>query len=189
MGNDRHRRLSDISRRVYRYGRCCVSMRLRLLIYKEVKERMIIRQAKETELAKILELYQNLADVYNGVNTPDVGRYQELWQQICQDERQYLLVAELDGEIIGTLNLTILPNLGHGGQPWAAIDNVAVDPSRRSQGIGAELVAEAGRIAKEHHCYKIVLSSNLARERAHAFYQRLGWKQTHIGFSLDLTVD
>lgn len=146
---------------------------------------MLIRRAKETELPKILMLYQELAGVYDGLNTLNAGKYQEQWQKICQDERQYLLVAEIDDEIVGTLNLTILPNLGHGGQPWAAIDNVVVALDRRSQGIGAELVAEAGRIAKASHCYKIVLSSNLARKRAHEFYQRLGWKQTHIGFSLE----
>lgn len=147
---------------------------------------MIIRKARPAELPQILNLYQDLAGVYGAADAPDISKYQDTWQQICRDERQHLLVAEIDGEIAGTLNLTVLPNLGHGGQPWAAIDNVAVAASQRSQGIGAELVAEAGRIAKEHNCYKIVLSSNLARERAHDFYRRLGWKQTHIGFSLEL---
>lgn len=148
---------------------------------------MVIRKANATELPRILELYQELAGIYGNSDTLDIRSYQELWRQILHDDRQYLLVADIDGEIAGTLNLTVLPNLGHGGQPWAAIDNVAVAANRRSQGIGAQLVAEAGRIAKERGCYKIVLSSNMARERAHDFYRRLGWKQTHLGFSLELS--
>ena len=148
--------------------------------------RMIIRKARGEELMQILELYQELSSAYGEAKRPDPDQYQEQWQKILHDDRQHLMVAEVDREIAGTLNLTILPNLGHGGQPWAAIDNVAVAANRRNQGIGAQLVAEAGRIAKEHNCYKIVLSSNLARERAHDFYKRLGWKQTHLGFSLEL---
>jgi hypothetical protein len=44
----------------------------------------------------------------------------------------------------------------------------------------------ASKTAAEYKCYKIVLSSNLVRKKAHDFYERLGWQQTHLGFSLTL---
>jgi hypothetical protein len=47
-------------------------------------------------------------------------------------------------------------------------------------------MAEVTRIASNLGCYKIVLTSNLTRQRAHEFYRRLGWQQTHAGFSLSL---
>ncbi len=55
----------------------------------------------------------------------------------------------------------------------------------RGQGAGTRLMAEAGRIARGHGCYKIVLTSNLSRWDAHDFYLRLGWRMTHAGFSLE----
>ena len=88
--------------------------------------------------------------------------------------------------MVGTLTLIIIPNLGHHGQPWAAVENVVVDSRLQGQGIGKALMAEAGRIARDHQCYKLVLSSNLIRKDAHEFYRRQGWRQTHSGFSLDL---
>lgn len=147
---------------------------------------MIIRQARETDLPVILRLYQDLAGLYAGVHAVDAEECRSAWQRICADTRQYLLVAEVDDVVIGTLNLTIIPNLGHGGQPWAAIDNVIVSAECRGQGIGVTMLEEAGNIARQQRCYKIILSSNLVREKAHEFYRKLGWKETHIGFSLDL---
>jgi hypothetical protein len=44
-------------------------------------------------------------------------------------------------------------------------------------------VADAARTAG---CYKLALTSNLARAGAHRFYSRLGWKRTHYGYSLEL---
>lgn len=147
---------------------------------------MVIRQACEADLPVILRLYQDLSGLYEGVHAVDNEQCEHAWQRISADPRQYLLVAETGSEVVGTLNLTIIPNLGHGGQPWAAIDNVVVTDACRGQGIGVALLTEAGNIARKEQCYKIILSSNMARERAHEFYRRLGWKQTHIGFSLDL---
>ena len=147
---------------------------------------MIIRRAVEDDLSEILALYKELTGIYSDVNSEDPEAAKSRWQAVCADDRQHVLAAEVDGKIVGTLNLTIVPNLGHGGQPWAAIDNVVVSASQRGQGIGETLIAEAGKIAKARNCYKIILSSNLARTRAHDFYRRLGWKESHIGFSMEL---
>jgi GNAT superfamily N-acetyltransferase len=96
------------------------------------------------------------------------------------------LVGEQDGEIVGTATLVLVPNLGHQGKPWAAVENVVVRSSRRGRSLGTALMSEASRIARSHGCYKIVVTSNLVRQRAHEFYRRLGWQQTHAGFSLNL---
>lgn len=147
---------------------------------------MIIRRAGEADLPAILVLYQELSGAYDGVQTIDAAQCERAWQRISNDPRQYLLVADIEGEVKGTLNLTVIPNLGHGGQPWGAVDNVVVATDQRGQGIGAALIEEAGNIARKERCYKIVLSSNIARKKAHDFYRRMGWKETHVGFSLEL---
>ena len=147
---------------------------------------MIIRKALQNDLPVILAMYADLAGLYDGVKEISETQAAQAWQRISADDRQHLLVAEEAGQVVGTLNLTIIPNLGHGGQPWAAIDNVVVDSASRGKGIGVKLLETAGDIAREHRCYKLILSSNLIRTSAHDFYRRLGWKETHIGFSLEL---
>jgi len=38
-------------------------------------------------------------------------------------------------------------------------------------------------------CYKLALSSNLNREEAHRFYERLGFKKHGYSFSVELSMD
>jgi GNAT superfamily N-acetyltransferase len=141
------------------------------------------------DLPAILDLYQELGATY--AHSPDEGEvdYRELWREVIADTRQQVLVGEQDGEIAGTVTLILVPNLGHQGKPWAAVENVTVRSGKRGQGLGTALMSEVTGIARSHGCYKIVLTSNLARQQAHEFYRRLGWRQTHAGFSLSLTED
>jgi L-amino acid N-acyltransferase YncA len=150
---------------------------------------LLIRPAVVADRPAILDLYQELDAAYE--HSPDEGKVddQELWRQVMADTRQQILVGEQNGEIVGTVTLILVPNLGHRGKPWAAVENVAVLSSRRGQGLGTALMSEVTRIARSQGCYKIVLTSNLTRQRAHEFYRRLGWQQTHAGFSLSLAED
>ncbi|MHB8125538.1 MAG: GNAT family N-acetyltransferase [Desulfitobacteriaceae bacterium] len=151
-----------------------------------MEDKIIIREAVLEDRETIFNLYQELEDAYE--IKPDQNNLEqaELWNKVRQDNRQVFLVAEIDGLVIGTLTLIIIPNLGHHGQPWATIDNVVVAVDFQDHGIGTELMAVAGKIAAEQKCYKLVLSSNLVRKEAHGFYEHLGWQQTHLGFSLAL---
>jgi GNAT superfamily N-acetyltransferase len=150
---------------------------------------LLIRPAVADDRSAILDLYGELDATYG--HSPDEGEVddRELWRQVMADTRQQVLVGEQNGEIVGTVTLILVPNLGHRGKPWAAVENVAVCGGQRGQGLGTALMSEVSRIARSHGCYKIVLTSNLARQRAHEFYRRLGWQQTHAGFSLYLTED
>jgi GNAT superfamily N-acetyltransferase len=150
---------------------------------------LVIRPATIQDLPAILALYRGLDAAY-GSDLDEGGVDDlELWQQVTADPRQQVLVGEQGGEIAGSITLIIVPNLGHRGKPWAAVENVVVLERRGGQGVGTALMSEVSRIARSHSCYKIVLTSNLARRQAHRFYHSLGWQQTHAGFSLSLTED
>ena len=144
-----------------------------------------IRRATDADSGRIFELYGALESAYQEEGSSRKSN-QELWREVAGDPRQYILVADMDGKVAATATVIVVPNLGHHGKPWAVINNVVTDAACRGHGIGKALIAECGRIAKEKDCYKIVLSSNLVRTEAHEFYRRLGWKQSHIGFSLEI---
>ncbi len=107
-------------------------------------------------------------------------------EAIEADANNRLIVAEQDGAIVGTFQLTYIPTLTLRGGWIAQIENVRVDSSIRSQGLGQQMIEWAIDRAREHGCTLFQLSSNNARERAHAFYKRLGFKQSHTGFKLGL---
>jgi GNAT superfamily N-acetyltransferase len=57
------------------------------------------------------------------------------------------------------------------------IGGLVVDEALRSRGIGARLLAEAERWARERGCVRMRVRSNVVRERAHAFYRSAGFSE------------
>ena len=65
----------------------------------------------------------------------------------------------------------------------AGINGLVVDEGNRSSGIGALLVEAAERWARDRGATKILVRSRSTRERAHRFYERLGYvevKRSHV---------
>ena len=108
------------------------------------------------------------------------------FHRLARDRNHAILVAEAAGKIVGTCHVIVVPHLGHALKPFAIVENVVVDAEARSSGIGQHLMAAAGDLARRRGCYKMALTSNIARARAHKFYERLGWTRTHFGYSLGL---
>jgi ribosomal protein S18 acetylase RimI-like enzyme len=83
-----------------------------------------------------------------------------------------VLVARLDGEIVGTLTLVMFP-IPTGLRAW--IEDVVVDGQIRGAGVGAALTTEAVRIAEAAGARSVDLTSRPSREAANRLYQRLGF--------------
>lgn len=145
---------------------------------------MRIREAREADLDRLLELYSLLEGPYAGSVSLTRDGARNLFTRILLDPNQQTLVAEDYGEVVGTLVIVVIPNLGHGGAPYAVVENVVVDPDSRGEGVGKALVEEALERARRAGAYKLALCSNLQREEAHAFYRSLGMEQTHAGFEV-----
>lgn len=97
-----------------------------------------------------------------------------------------LLVAILDGEVIGTLQLTFIPGLSFDGAWRAQIEGVRVREDLRGRGIGARLIEWVVARARERDCRLIQLTSNVARVDARRFYERFGFIPSHTGMKLYL---
>ena len=145
-----------------------------------------LRRAEREDMKEIDKLYELLTGPYGGAKAEDDARKEDMWRTLADDPRQKVLVAEEEGRVIATVTLIVIPNLGHGNKPWAAVENLVVEEKFRGRGIGAKLLEEAARLARDAGSYKIVLSSNLLRKEAHAFYRHLGWQESHVGFSLEI---
>ncbi len=147
---------------------------------------MELRPARRGDVAAIVAL---LADDVHGAarETPaQLDGYYAAFDQIAGDANQELVVAERDGVVVGTFQLSFIPQLGHGGRRVAQIEAVRVAAPLRGRGLGAEMMRWAVERARAAGCVRVQLTSNKERADAHRFYERLGFRRSHEGFKLYL---
>lgn len=146
-----------------------------------------VRSATEEDIPALIMLYEQLditeAEVERTRN-PGIGDYQRILAQIQADPNHDLLVLEAGGEVVGSIVFLLVPNLSHHAAPWALVENAIVDKRHRGKGYGRLLMKHAIERAREAGCYKISLTSNTVRVRAHHFYESLGFKASSHGFRM-----
>ena len=146
-----------------------------------------VREARAEDFVALLRLLDEMDEsMYRGREDAGEGDVRALYEAILADGDQRLLVAEDGGRLVGSAHVMVLRHMGRSLPRSAVVEGVVVDPSYRRKGLGAALMRAAAEAAREAGCYKLTLTSNLARTGAHRFYSRLGWKRTHYGYSLDL---
>lgn len=143
-----------------------------------------VRPAAEADLSAVLALYAQ-PGMDDGRMLP-LAEARRLLARFAAYPDYTLYVAELEREIVGTFALLVMDNLGHLGAPSAIVEDVVVAPSMQGRGVGRAMMDFARQKSIEKRCYKLVLSSNAKRERAHAFYEQLGYERYGYCFRLDL---
>ena len=136
----------------------------------------IVRMLSEDELGSQRERYEE----------PLPESYYKAFEQIDRDANHELIVAERNGEVIGTLHLMFLPSLSFQGGLRAQVESVRVDESQRGQGLGSELMKWTIERARARGAHVVQLTTHRSREEAHRVYERLGFKGTHLGMKLSL---
>jgi ribosomal protein S18 acetylase RimI-like enzyme len=143
---------------------------------------VLVRPATPDDLAEILRLYRQLTDEDTPVLLPDSDRASSVLDAMAAQSGRQMLVAESGRQISGTADLLIVPNLTHGGAPWAVIENVVVDEGARRHGVGRALMADLVLRCTQAGCYKMQLLSNKRRTVAHEFYRSVGFEAMAEGF-------
>ena len=143
-----------------------------------------VRQATAADLPSVLALYAQPAMDNGHVLT--IAQAEQLFAQFSHYPNYRLFVACANDAIVGTFALLVMHNLAHQGTPSAIVEDVVVSQDHQSQGIGRDMMHHAMALAREAGCYKLVLSSNQKRERAHAFYESLGFQRHGFSFSIEI---
>jgi len=97
--------------------------------------------------------------------------------RLATDENARALVAADGGEVVGLMTIHIRYTLNHEA-PIAQLTMLVVDETTRSRGVGRALVDAGERWAREQGCKRIVVTTALDRDGAHAFYEKLAYKHT-----------
>ena len=145
------------------------------------------RTATDADLPVIIAMLADDEIAENRENASVPDHYREAFAAMAKEVFNKMLLAELDGKIVGSLQLVFIPGVSRNGTKRALIESVRVRSSARGQNIGTTLMKEAIRLAKENGCGLVQLDSDLRRPRAHLFYRRLGFVQSHAGFKKALT--
>lgn len=148
---------------------------------------VIFREASETDLDAIVALMTDDplgATRESGKGSADA--YARAFAEIAPDPNNLVMVAEDDGVIAGTFQITFIANLSFEGGRRALIEAVRVADSHQGRGLGRMLMEHGIAMARERGCKIVQLTSNRQREGAIAFYERIGFRPTHVGFKLYL---
>jgi GNAT superfamily N-acetyltransferase len=108
------------------------------------------------------------------------------FEAIDADDRNALVVAVEDGEVIGTCQLTFIPGLSRGGAERMLIEAVRIRSDQRGRGLGGELIRWTIERARERGCRMAQLTTDKRRTDAHRFYAALGFVASHEGMKLAL---
>jgi GNAT superfamily N-acetyltransferase len=149
-----------------------------------MNETLGCREAVKADLPQVLRLYAQ-PDL-DDRQVLDTAQAEAIFDRIADYPDYRIYVAELGAVIVGTFALLIMDNLGHWGARSGVVEDVAVDPQYQRLGVGRLMMQHALQCCRGKGCYKLALSSNLKRDKAHAFYELLGFERHGYSFRINL---
>lgn len=149
-------------------------------------EKLTYRKAIEQDVPTIIEMLNNdaLGRTRETFSIPLPSSYQLAFDKIDADPNQQLMVVEMNGEIIGTFQLTYIQYLTYKGGMRVLAEAVRVKDTYRSQGIGRAIFEYIIKTAKKKGAHMVQLTTNKLRSRAIPFYESLGFVGSHEGMKL-----
>lgn len=131
---------------------------------------LIIRELEEKDLANgFLTTLDSLRETSSMNNDKVV----EIFKKIKSNPEHHIIVAEINGTIIGTTTLLIEPKFIHQGGLVGHIEDVVVDKNFQGKKIGEKIIKYVLEFSKNYGCYKTILDCS---DNVKPFYEKLGFK-------------
>lgn len=148
----------------------CICMRKELPVQESVK----VREAAEDDLVGILTLYRQFKSTPIAETDANAAK---IWRAMMTDSNHHIVVLDHAGQIVSTCVIIIVPNLTHGGRPYALVENVITDEQYRGKGYASAVLNFARGIAVRENCYKIMLMTGSKLDSTLQFYERAGYNR------------
>ena len=134
---------------------------------------MQIRPIARTGLSELLALYTHL---HAGDDLPpDDGTAEQIWDELLGSGRYRYVGAYVDGQLVSSCTITVIPNLTRGGRPYALIENVVTHADHRGRGYARAVLQDALAFAWAQGCYKVMLMTGRKDEATLRFYESAGF--------------
>lgn len=143
-----------------------------------------VRRARAEDVPAIVDLLvEDPISARREHTDHDLEPYRRAFAAVDADPAHELVCAvDTAGEVVGTLQLTVLPGLARRGVARGQIEAVHVAARCRGRGLGGALIEWAVAEAQRRGCGLVQLTSDAKRTDAHRFYERLGFEASHVGF-------
>ena len=144
-----------------------------------------IRPATQDDIPAILELYAETG-LDDGIRLNPAQARDMLRRMAAYPYYRIFVVTTAEAQITASYALLIMDNIAHAGAPLSIVEHVAVSVSHQGKGLGTFMMQHAMAESRAHGCYKLALSSNVRRDRAHEFYDKLGFVRHGYSFIVNL---
>ena len=133
-----------------------------------------IRPATSDDLPGVLILYRQL-----NPDDPvlDLTVAEPVWATLLSSGLTTPFVVEIEGLLVSSCTLAIVPNLSRGARPYGVIENVVTSSDHRRTGLGRAVLQAALDKAWEADCYKVLLATGSRRESTLRFYEGAGFQR------------
>jgi GNAT superfamily N-acetyltransferase len=147
-----------------------------------------LRLAQRDEVSAIVAMLADdgIGNSREVVSDPLPQVYYDAFDAMAKEPNNRLMIAERDGAIVGTLQITFIRSLSRMGTKRAQIEAVRVAASHRGEGLGREIFLRAIELARAEGCSLVQLTTDKKRADAHRFYENLGFVASHEGMKLTL---
>jgi len=135
---------------------------------------MDIRVAQKADLKQLLELYTQL---HNNARPALDADLENLWHDILSDKNHYIIIGLIDGAMVSSCVLTVVPNLTQNQRPYGLVENVITDEVYRNKGCASRVLHFARDIAMRRNCYKLMLLTGSKQESTFQFYEKAGYNR------------
>ena len=134
---------------------------------------MEIREIEENELNELLDLYSHLHSWDDPL--PKIGVVSAIWREIQASPNIKYFGLYVDGRLVSSCTISIIPNLTRGCRPYGVIENVVTHKDFRRKGYGSDILVHALEYAWSRDCYKVMLQTGRKDEATFRFYESVGF--------------
>ena len=136
----------------------------------------------DLEIRKIMENdYSDICSLYNNELNIKISqsKFNERVNCILENINHDIFVAVYSENVIGFVAVEKAMAIEC---DYIKINGIAVKENYQGHGIGSQLISYAEHYAKEHNIDLIILNSSIQREKAHMFYEKLGFVKSSYSF-------
>lgn len=143
-----------------------------------------VRRLGPGDIVAMRDLNALYADAFDDAETYRRDQPDDAWlARQLEKQAVILLVAELDGRVVGGLTAYDLPKL-EAARSEIYLYDLAVDAAHRRRGIATALIAEVQHIAAETGAWAVFVQADYGDDPAVALYTRLGAREDVMHFDL-----
>jgi len=137
-----------------------------------------VREATAEDAAGIYALARELAETV-GDSTPEEEAVRARLEELLDEPRARVLVAENEDGLVGGASFWIKPDLAH-GDTIVEVPMLVVAEDHRRSGVGRLLMEEVRNVASDNGASQIELVATRANVTAREFYRSLGFVEADV---------